>query len=98
MSGPSRSREPLLLLRASCLIALLFGLPCLGFCYNIFNDRKLAKEVRRSARLEEMKALMAPLDRFYAKSKSGEVMDREEMGGGEEDGEVVPAVVAFFGG
>lgn len=49
------------------------------FCYDIFKDRNLAKEVRRRARLEEMKALMAPLDRFYAKSKSGEVMGREEM-------------------
>lgn len=77
--GPSPSRETLLLLRTPCLIALLFAFPCLRFCYDIFKDRNLAKEVRRRARLEEMKALMAPLDRFYAKSKSGEVMGREEM-------------------
>lgn len=55
------------------------GVPCLTFCYNTLNDRKLANEVHRSARAEEMKVLMARLDRFYAKSKSGGVMGREEM-------------------
>lgn len=85
MSGPSPSPDPQQLLRTPCLIALLFtcgvsiSVPCLTFCYNIFNDRKVAKEVRRSARAEEMKALMARLDRFYAKSRSGDVMGRDEI-------------------
>ena len=87
MSGPSPSPDSLQLLRTPCLITLLFtcgvsiGVPCLTFCYNTLNDRKLANEVRRSARAEEMKVLMARLDRFYANSKSGEVMGREGIEG-----------------
>ena len=72
-------------LRTPSIIVILFtcgisiSVPCLTFCYNIFNDRKVAKELRRTAQAEEMKVLTACLARFYVKLDGGEIIKKEEM-------------------